>query len=60
MAIKPEGGGGKALTARPLREELSFCGFPNQKSYKHIVLINARNFSDKKSKSKTAVTYIKY
>ena len=24
MAIKPEGGGGKALMARPLREELFF------------------------------------
>ena len=30
MAIKPEGGGGrgKALMARPLREELFFCCFP--------------------------------
>ena len=30
MANKPEGGGlGKALMARPLREELFFCGFSN-------------------------------
>ena len=29
MAIKLEGGGGKALVARPLLEELFFCGFPN-------------------------------
>ena len=28
MAIKLEGGGGKALMARPLLEELFFCGFP--------------------------------
>ena len=28
MATKLEGGGGKALVARPLVEELFFCGFP--------------------------------
>ena len=29
MATKLEGGGGLALVARPLVEELFFCGFPN-------------------------------
>ena len=29
MATKLEGGGGKALVARPLGGELSFCGFPS-------------------------------
>ena len=28
MAIKLEGGGGKALMAWPLVEEFFFCGFP--------------------------------
>ena len=30
MASKLEGGGGKALVARPIVEELFFCSFPYQ------------------------------
>ena len=30
MAIKLEGGGGKALVAWPLGDELFFCSFPKQ------------------------------
>ena len=40
-AIKLEGGeGGKALMARPLREELFFCGFPYLKSINNYVSKN--------------------
>ena len=42
MAIKPEGGGGKALMARPLREELFFAASLREgtKASKFIICTN--------------------
>ena len=38
MATKLEGGGDKTLVARPLVEELFFCGFPNKQALDLIFL----------------------
>ena len=40
MAIKLEGGGGNALMAWPLVEELYFCGFPKQTDINQYINAN--------------------
>ena len=47
MAIKLGGGGGKAVMARPLREELSFLRLPWK--YIIILLLNTKNRTEENS-----------
>ena len=41
----PEGGRGKALMARPLREELFLCGFPKERHKNTFLAVSAKGYA---------------